>query len=246
MAASVGAGPVGTIAANAVGGWPDPIAVGLHTAAPLMLLAMVEAGRTVLLRRIRQGRGTLRKAVPLARWLLAPWRTWLLWRRMVLWRVTSYQRAVEVELELRRAVSVLRMHYGRGWRRRAPTDLVWMLRTGIAVERTCARVQALVSGDDPPVVRDGDCRDYQMDPVFDDADKGAVSAMAEPHSGVLDLDRDQFARASQLNEQHWVQTGRPVSAETLRKRMRIGAAKSGALARTVRTTDRVITCGIQN
>ena len=101
---------VGTIAANAVGGWPDPVAVGLHGAAPLMLLAMVEAGRTVLLRRIRQGRGTLREAVPLARWLLAPWRTWLLWRRMVLWRVASYQRAVEVELELRRAVSVLRMH----------------------------------------------------------------------------------------------------------------------------------------
>jgi hypothetical protein len=29
---------VGTIAANAVTGWPDPIAVSLHTAAPVMLL----------------------------------------------------------------------------------------------------------------------------------------------------------------------------------------------------------------
>ena len=148
---------VGTIAANAVAGWPDPVAVGLHAAAPVMLLAMVEAGRTVLLRRMGQARGTLREAVPLSRWMLAPWRTWLLWRRMVLWGVTSYRVAVEVELELRRAVSVLRMHYGRGWRRRAPTDLVWMLRTGNAVEQACARVQVLVSGDGATAAAHGDC-----------------------------------------------------------------------------------------
>lgn len=41
---------MGTIAANVVGGWPDPVAVGMHVAAPMMVLAMVEAGRTVLLR----------------------------------------------------------------------------------------------------------------------------------------------------------------------------------------------------
>jgi len=42
---------VGTVAANAAAGWPDMVSAGLHAAAPLMLLAMVEAGRTVLLRR---------------------------------------------------------------------------------------------------------------------------------------------------------------------------------------------------
>ena len=36
---------IGTVVANAAAGWPDPIAVGLHTAAPLMLLTMVEAGQ---------------------------------------------------------------------------------------------------------------------------------------------------------------------------------------------------------
>jgi hypothetical protein len=40
------------VAANTVAGWPDPVAVGLHAAAPVTLLAMIEAGRTVLLRRI--------------------------------------------------------------------------------------------------------------------------------------------------------------------------------------------------
>jgi hypothetical protein len=92
----------GTILANAVGGWPDPVAVGLHAAAPVMLLAMVEAGRTVLLRRMGKVDGTLRDSIPLTRWVLAPWRTWLLWRRMVLWRITSYRTAVDRELEVRR------------------------------------------------------------------------------------------------------------------------------------------------
>jgi len=74
---------------------PTPQAAGrtrsgcLHTAAPAMVLAMVETGRSVLLRRMGQERGTLRDGIPLAGWILAPWRTWLLWRRMVLWQITS-------------------------------------------------------------------------------------------------------------------------------------------------------------
>jgi hypothetical protein len=48
---------VGTVAANAAAGWPDLVSAGLHVAAPLMLLAMVEAGRTVLLRRINSPDG---------------------------------------------------------------------------------------------------------------------------------------------------------------------------------------------
>jgi hypothetical protein len=237
---------VGTIVANAVAGWPEPVAVGLHVAAPVMLLAMVEAGRTVLLRRMGRARGTLREPVPVARWVLAPWRTWLLWRRMVLWGVTSYRVAVEVELEVRRAVSVLRMHYGRGWWRRAPMDLVWMLRTGIAVEQACARVQVLAGGDGTTPGAQGDPRDDDANPRRDDVVRhcggggvgtGVVSALSAPQRDGVDGYGDQFAQALRLNHQHWVQTGRPVSAETLRKRMRIGAARPRALTRAVRAAD---------
>ncbi len=56
----------------------DPVAVGIHCAAPLMLLAMLEAGRGVLLRRIGEAQGARREPIPLIRWLLAPWRTLLL------------------------------------------------------------------------------------------------------------------------------------------------------------------------
>lgn len=62
-----------------------------------MLLAMIEAGRAVLLRRIGQVRGTLREPIPLARWALAPWRTFLLWRKMSLWQITSYRTAIDTE-----------------------------------------------------------------------------------------------------------------------------------------------------
>jgi hypothetical protein len=128
---------VGTVAANTVGDWPDPIAVRLHAAAPLMLLAMVEASRTVLLRRMGQAKGVLRDSIPLARWVLAPWRTWLLWRRMVLWQITSYRRAVDTELELRRAAAALRTRYGQRWRHEGPSDLLWMLHTGVHAEEAC-------------------------------------------------------------------------------------------------------------
>jgi hypothetical protein len=59
---------VGTVVANAIAGWPDPVAVGLHSAAPLMLLAMIEAGRGVLLRRIGEAHGSRREPIPLIRW----------------------------------------------------------------------------------------------------------------------------------------------------------------------------------
>jgi hypothetical protein len=53
----------GTIAANAASGWPDPVATGLHLAAPVMILAVVEATRSVLLRRPVTG-GPRRESIP--------------------------------------------------------------------------------------------------------------------------------------------------------------------------------------
>src|SRR6266571_2758722 len=99
---------VGTVAANAAAGWPDLVSAGLHVAAPLMLLAMVEAGRTVLLRRINSPDGRTRDPIPVARWVLAPWPTWLMWRRMVMWRIPGFPDALEAEQERHVAESQLR------------------------------------------------------------------------------------------------------------------------------------------
>ena len=60
-----------------------------------------------------------------------------------------------------------------------------------------------------------------------------------PRSSVsVVADGDRFEEALRVNRQHWRETGRPASAETLRKRLRMGAEASRALARAVRAVDR--------
>jgi hypothetical protein len=137
----------GMIAANGAAGWPDPVATGLHLAAPVMILAVIEAGRSVLLRRPGPGERR-REAVPLARWLLAPWPTWKLWRRMVLWQVTSYRTAIETEQRRLRALYQLRSRYGERWDRHVPDDLAWMLRDGVLLEDAFSVIAELAG---PPV-----------------------------------------------------------------------------------------------
>jgi hypothetical protein len=136
---------LGTIAANAAAGWPDPVATGLHLAAPVMILAVVEATRSVLLRR-PAATGPRREPIPLARWFLAPWPTWKLWRRMVLWQVTSYQAALDTEQRRLRARYRLRHLFGQDWHRHVPDDLAWMLRDGVLLEEAFGLVTEMTGG----------------------------------------------------------------------------------------------------
>jgi hypothetical protein len=216
---------------------------------------MVEAGRTVLLRRMGRTMGTLRDRVPVARWVLAPWRTWLLWRRMVLWQVTSYREAVDTELELRRAIALLRTRYGRRWRRHAPADLVWMLRTGPHVGEAYARVFAMVGaegiGSDERSVSPG--REVADNPNDPSCGRSRPRLGCRPDRAgnpdtfrsVEEVDRHRFGEAVELNREHWVRTGRPISAETLRRRLRLGAAKSRVWCRAIRAEDRELVCGVR-
>jgi hypothetical protein len=88
----------------------------------------------VLLRRVAGANGRLRQPIPFARWLLAPWPTWLQWRRMVLWQIGSCRAALDTEREIRYAVTLLRARYGPRWKREAPAELVWMLRMGAFID----------------------------------------------------------------------------------------------------------------
>jgi len=139
----------GMIAANGAAGWPDPVPTGLHLAAPVMILAVIEAARSVLLRRPAPGEDR-REPIPLARWILAPWPTWKLWRRMVLWEVTSYRAAIETEQRRLRALYQLRSRYGSSWERQVPDDLAWMLRSGVLPDDAFTRVAELTGAHRPP------------------------------------------------------------------------------------------------
>jgi hypothetical protein len=84
---------------------------------------------------------------------------------MVLWQITSYATALDMEARLRRAHTVLRARHGRRWRREAPADLVWMLRVGPFAEKACALVESLTISDRPAVAElgEGDHRGTDVD-----------------------------------------------------------------------------------
>jgi Protein of unknown function (DUF2637) len=131
-----------TIAANAWAGWPDTVAVFLRVFAPMLIVIVSEVTRYALLRQLREEKGE-GDPVPFSRWLLAFPSTWRLWRRMKLWRITSYAVAVDMELSRLHAIERLRERFGERWEKDAPGSLVWMLTAGVRMGEALALVAQL-------------------------------------------------------------------------------------------------------
>jgi hypothetical protein len=68
------------------------------------------------------------ESVRITRWILAPWPTFRLWRRMKLWELRSYDEVIRLEQERLVYQARLRARYGRAWRRRAPIEALMPLR----------------------------------------------------------------------------------------------------------------------
>lgn len=117
-----------TIAFNAATAWGDPLGVGMHATIPILFVIVVEAARHAIGRVADITADRYVDGVPLARWLLAPLPTFVLWRRMRLWQIRSYPAAVEMERERVMAARRLRYRYGWRWRSTAPEDAVMALR----------------------------------------------------------------------------------------------------------------------
>ncbi|MEU0992353.1 DUF2637 domain-containing protein, partial [Streptomyces sp. NPDC005953] len=66
--------------------------------------------------------------IRLARWLLAPVPTFILWRRMKLWELRSYDQVLQLEQDRLIYRAGLRVRFGRAWRWRAPISEVLPLR----------------------------------------------------------------------------------------------------------------------
>lgn len=147
----------GTIAANMIAGWPDPVAVFIDCFPPVVIMTIVEAVRYILLRKHKQARRAAGRGdpIPLARWVLAFPSTFMLKRRMALWGEESFTRAVMVEVRRRQAIAKLQEHYEitgrwarRAWKKHVPSDLVWLLSTGNLIEDACARVEKITAPDE--------------------------------------------------------------------------------------------------
>ncbi|UZJ30713.1 DUF2637 domain-containing protein [Streptomyces endophytica] len=117
-----------TIAFNGAAAWPDPLGVGMHAVIPILFVVAVEAARHAIGRIADITADKHMEGVRLTRWLLAPVPTFLLWRRMKLWELRSYDAVIKLEQERLVYQARLRSRFGRAWRRKAPVESLMPLR----------------------------------------------------------------------------------------------------------------------
>ncbi len=111
----------GTITVNITAADGDLAGMIAHAAMPVLFITVTEGVRHQIRQRVGLTTGTRREKIPSSRWLLAPVSTLLLWRRMVLWQITSYVRGLSLERERLVAISGLQQAHGRfRWRWKAP------------------------------------------------------------------------------------------------------------------------------
>lgn len=128
-----------TIAFNGAAAWPDPLGVGMHAVIPVLFVVAVEAARHAVGRIADITADKHMEGVRLTRWLLSPGPTFLLWRRMKLWELRSYDEVIKREQERLVYQARLRQRYGRAWRRKAPVEALMPLRLaryGVSLEET--------------------------------------------------------------------------------------------------------------
>ncbi|MFG2210526.1 DUF2637 domain-containing protein [Streptomyces sp. NPDC048638] len=111
-----------TIAFNAASAWPDPLGVGMHSVIPVLFVVAVEAARHAIGRIADITADRHIEGVRLMRWLLSPLPTFLLWRRMKLWELRSYDHVIDLEQQRLVYQARLRIRFGRWWRRKAPVE----------------------------------------------------------------------------------------------------------------------------
>jgi hypothetical protein len=118
---------IATVAFNAAVA-SDPLGMGMHAVIPVLFVVTVEAARHAVGRIADITADKHMEGVRLTRWLLSPVPTFLLWRRMKLWELRSYEQVIKLEQE--RLVYQARLHsrFGRGWRRKAPVESLMPLR----------------------------------------------------------------------------------------------------------------------
>jgi hypothetical protein len=136
-----------------------------------------------------------------------------------------------------------RAQHGRRWRRQATADLVWMLRTGVAVKKAVARIQRLVGIDYTVETARSVVPDTLGASPRTSTERKAHVTADQPLAGAFrskaaDANGDRFDEAMRLNRQHWLDTAGPISAETLRQSLHVSADISRGLIRAVREADR--------
>lgn len=109
---------VATIYLN-VAGETSLFGIVAHTVLPMLWVVAVEVGAHILRKRAGLASDARMDSIRKSRWLLAPFTTFMLWRRMVLWEIRSYPAALARERDRLLAKTELQDRYGRLWRWKA-------------------------------------------------------------------------------------------------------------------------------
>ncbi|MEV7885185.1 DUF2637 domain-containing protein [Streptomyces sp. NPDC088357] len=118
---------IATITFNAAAA-DDPLGMGMHAVIPVLFVVTVEAARHTVGRIADLTADKHMEGVRITRWLLAPLPTFLLWRRMKLWELRSYEQVIKLEQDRLVYQTRLQSRFGRGWRRKAPVEALMPLR----------------------------------------------------------------------------------------------------------------------
>ncbi|MFG3088901.1 DUF2637 domain-containing protein [Streptomyces antibioticus] len=211
-----------TIAFNGAAAWPDPLGVGMHSVIPILFVVSVEAARHAVGRIADITADKHMEGVRLTRWLLSPVPTFLLWRRMKLWELRSYEQVIKLEQERLVYQARLRSRFGRAWRRKAPVESLMPLRLaryGVPLAET-APAGLAAAGIEPAVLPP-----IAADPAAGSRAAGAARVgAAAPHSEQRPelersaRDQQQYAEHQQApptpgpDESPWFQ-GAPAAVE---------------------------------
>ncbi|MGV9529868.1 DUF2637 domain-containing protein [Streptomyces cellulosae] len=143
-----------TIAFNGAAAWPDPLGAGMHAVIPILFVVSVEAARHAIGRIADITADKHMEGVRLTRWLLSPVPTFLLWRRMKLWELRSYEQVIKLEQERLVYQARLRSRFGRAWRRKSPVEALMPLRLaryGVPLAETAPAGLAAAGIDEFPI-----------------------------------------------------------------------------------------------
>ncbi|MGW3154573.1 DUF2637 domain-containing protein [Streptomyces sp. NPDC001089] len=110
--------------ANGDAGWMDYVEAAAHATMPGLVVVITEALRRAIARRARIADGHQFEPLGIARWFLAPFATFGLWRRMRLWDVYTRTAALDLERDRLTLRDELRDKYGKQWKKKArPAEL---------------------------------------------------------------------------------------------------------------------------
>jgi len=239
---------IGTVAANGAVAGGTARDRALHALMPALAILIVEAARHL------RDDPTRMDKIRLSRWILSPVRTVRLWRRMVLWEVTSYSEALARESAILHARTVLAAYYAKpSWRRtrkHVPLTLRHLLATGQLP------VTVLHSLDPQDTVREWV---HQMLAELAPAAPSVPAATAGTGSDVIEdpdkivrerwdeiwvrqdsirpdgIPAEVFASAIAIARREFEQAGAHITNDELRTRLKIAKPRADAMAKVIRS-----------